>query len=36
MDSKKKVLMLAYLPPNESAILRILGMNNRNKIILKM
>lgn len=33
---RKKVLMLAYSPPNESPILRILGMNNRNKITFKM
>lgn len=36
MDSEKKVLMLAYLPSNESTILRILEMNNRNKITFKM
>lgn len=36
MDSEKKVSMLAYSPPNESPILRILGMNNRNKITFKM
>lgn len=31
---RKKMLMLAYSAPNESPILRILGMNNRNKINL--